>query len=1457
MPTDNNKRKSFIKLLLCLTAFSCQGFAEDKNDAPKSHQDHKLVKKSSQPGYTINFKNVSIKEYLKFISKIADINFIYEDEELDFKVTIVSEEPTNLTNILSALVQELRIHGYGLLDDGVNLIIHKSEEVTQLATVVSEETPYEGEEPPAVVTKLFRIQNANPEKMASIIRPMLSKGALVEVSEETRHVIVTDITGNVDKIADILTSLDAPKSPLEVGSYQIENNSAANLVTLATQIIMPLSEGNPVIMVAQDETKSIFIVSTPFLIDKTLSILNLLDSKPISPAKQKVLSGENVFLYKVQYKSPESIESALKSIASKLESQGYAPEGLLETIDDAQYIDETNSIIFTGSKETLEKIKSLLKEIDSTTKPNPDSENSSFFIYHPKNRSAKELAEVLKNVGQNFLDSGLADQNLINTLEKFQVQDENNALIFSGDKQSIEDLKNLLETIDTPSKESINAKNTKFYIYKIQNAQEEQIAQSLNALADNLEDSNYPDEDLIDAIDSMKWIKETNSLVFSGKKEALDKLSSIIPTFDVLPENAKTVISSNEFLMYTPKHLDEEQILESIKTLTDNLKESGLANPSLIKSLETAKWVPSSKSVVFTGDKKSLARIQDLLGNLDVQEGAAPQKNITFVYRIKHLSANDLEKILDNLSDNLPEGDNERKVIDTMQIADDANSIVFRGPTSAINTIKDFLDTVDTEDEAKHSTSPKSQYVVYKLKHASGSKVINDLESIAKKLKASNLPDNDSLIKSIQSVEWLKGTNSLYITGTQENIKKIQDLVEGFDIQRKEDSTSSYYIYKPENSSAEEIQEQLSSIAEGLQTSGLADPDLINTITTAKYIPTNNTLVFTGTNKSINSIKELVKTLENQSEGRAPIQVFGKRTFFVYKLQYVPGQQLLLNLKNIASDLEYGKTDDKALIETINSGRYIPETNSVIFTGPTEALERIQMLIDKFDIKALAPRQQARSPEGYLVYQPEHVPAQQLINILHEFEQHLIQTGVQEPNLFDTIDNLKFLDQTSSIVITGTDDSTKKVEELLKRFDTPGQAGGQKPDIETIDDLSFLIYKLKYHQGSEIEDALKKIAADLAKTKNSDKNKSLLEAIDSVQWIQVTNSLISTGNPQSLSKLKNLITNIDTPLEQVFIELLVIETDLSNALNFGLRWGTQGKYRNKLGYSTGAFPKFGDGKGTNSDPESNFTTALEKISATNTPTGGAFTQGFNLGVIGDLIYHKGQSYTALGSLLDALRQDGSATIVLSQKVITQNNKPTSLFSGDNIPFTGSTVQNAGNNATVFTSNLEYKDIGVTLNITPRIGDEGLVSLSIDQEISEQLTSDPSDSSAATGGDASGGNISNPSVNGISTSKTTMQTQATVPDDHFLVLSGVVRNTKSKQRSGIPCLGGLPIIGAAFQFTETVVEKRSVIIFVKPQIIKDYNQYKEITEDAEDIARKEGVAEDFDDGLELVKSPDDA
>lgn len=376
----------------------------------------------------------------------------------------------------------------------------------------------------------------------------------------------------------------------------------------------------------------------------------------------------------------------------------------------------------------------------------------------------------------------------------------------------------------------------------------------------------------------------------------------------------------------------------------------------------------------------------------------------------------------------------------------------------------------------------------------------------------------------------------------------------------------------------------------------------------------------------------------------------------------------------------------------------------------------------------------------------------------------------------------------------------------------------------------FFVYKLQYHEGPEIEESLKKVAADLRN--QPDAPIKLINAIQSLQWVRATNSLLFSSDPDTLQKLNRLVESLDIPLRQVFIEVLVIETDVKKSMEFGLQWAAGGQYGSKMGFGVGNFAP-------GSQNPMGFASAMKGINATNTPTGLdqiPLVPGFDLGVIGDVIMHKGKSYLSLGSLVSALQVDGSSTIVLNQKIITQDNKNSTIFVGDNIPFTGSVVQTVGQSQQT-TANIEYRDIGVSLSITPRLGEGDVITLNLNEEITESLDHDLMNS--------------NTQVNGIRTTKTNMATHVHVPDKHFLVLSGMIRNTKAQHKAGLPCLGGLPWIGAAFSKTRQNDEKRNVIIFVRPHIIRSFQDYQRLTDHQQEVYRSQANESQFDQGVHLV------
>ena len=330
-------------------------------------------------GYMINFNNVAIGEYLRFIAQIAGTNFIFNEAELDFNVTILSEEPTSVDHIMSALLQILQIHGLSITEQGNQVLIYRDADLGRLATVVSsDEEMCDG---PAIMTRVFSVQNASPTNIKAVIEPLLSPTALVQTSDQTGHLIVTDITGNIDEIEHLLLSIDQPAPDVDVAEYHVRSTYIESLIELSMKILEPLGAGN-ITLVPQAASDTIFIVATPYLTQRALSVLEALDKGPeehsgpfagreeslpartaFGPTKTQ-LDPTNFYIYKLQYHQGDEIQDALRDIAQSLEAAGVENSDLLLTISTIQWIQASNSLVISGSRPAIEKVKALLSDLD-------------------------------------------------------------------------------------------------------------------------------------------------------------------------------------------------------------------------------------------------------------------------------------------------------------------------------------------------------------------------------------------------------------------------------------------------------------------------------------------------------------------------------------------------------------------------------------------------------------------------------------------------------------------------------------------------------------------------------------------------------------------------------------------------------------------------------------------------------------------------------------------------------------------------------------------------------------------------------------------------------------------------------------------------------------------------------------------------------------------------------------
>ena len=326
----------------------------------------------SDKGYTVNFEDVPVTQFLRFISQISKTNFIFDSSDLkDVKISIVSEDATTKEDLMATLLQVLQMSSLSVVEQGNNVLIYKNAALAKLSTIISDENLHASTDA-AVVTRVFRLYNLSPDKVSVIVKPLVSKDAVVEVSSETNHLIVSDITTNVDKIAELLEVLDSPSVVVDVAEYEVQYADPSALVTYALEILAPLAQQNPIQLIAQASTKKIFIVSTPYLLNKAYQVLESLDSPDIidilADLPPTAMVNNTFQVYKLRYQDGREVADAIKTIGVNLAAGGSGNIDLVMTIKSIEWVEINNSLIITGTLEAVDKVVKLIEELDAAPK---------------------------------------------------------------------------------------------------------------------------------------------------------------------------------------------------------------------------------------------------------------------------------------------------------------------------------------------------------------------------------------------------------------------------------------------------------------------------------------------------------------------------------------------------------------------------------------------------------------------------------------------------------------------------------------------------------------------------------------------------------------------------------------------------------------------------------------------------------------------------------------------------------------------------------------------------------------------------------------------------------------------------------------------------------------------------------------------------------------------------------
>ena len=203
---------------------------------------------------------------------------------------------------------------------------------------------------------------------------------------------------------------------------------------------------------------------------------------------------------------------------------------------------------------------------------------------------------------------------------------------------------------------------------------------------------------------------------------------------------------------------------------------------------------------------------------------------------------------------------------------------------------------------------------------------------------------------------------------------------------------------------------------------------------------------------------------------------------------------------------------------------------------------------------------------------------------------------------------------------------------------------------------------------------------------------------------------------------------------------------------------------------------------------------------------GALPAGFSLGTFSEIISIGGIQFSNITAIIQAYKKDKDVHILSTPQVLTTDNQEAMIYVGKNVAYQ---TRSAAENATETYSSYEYKDVGITLKITPQISKDRMVRLNISLEstkLDELATASP---------------------DRPATLKRTVETTVIVKDGHTVVVGGLIDDSSSQTEYKVPCLGDIPGMGWLFKSVSNASEKTNLYVFLNPRVIRSPDEARKI------------------------------
>ncbi|MGM0599057.1 MAG: secretin N-terminal domain-containing protein [Candidatus Rifleibacteriota bacterium] len=514
--------------------------------------------------------------------------------------------------------------------------------------------------------------------------------------------------------------------------------------------------------------------------------------------------------------------------------------------------------------------------------------------------------------------------------------------------------------------------------------------------------------------------------------------------------------------------------------------------------------------------------------------------------------------------------------------------------------------------------------------------------------------------------------------------------------------------------------------------------------------PPSNTIVLTGRSVNIKRALEVVRELEKG---------LSEPGLDIVPLKFSSADDMKKKLERIISEGGVQRDEIRGGVNFIADKR----SNNLLILSSPDNFSRIRSLIDRLDTGSTDTRPEL-TKFFKLKYADESETVKEIKDILG-FSEKAANKSASESVAIETTRLVPIKRTRSIMVTTRSEDMMTRIKTLLDYLDSPPVEGAS--DVKVV--------RVVNAEAKTLAETLARLVQQSNQgSKNTDRNEKISFVAE-----EHTNSIIMTGPPQKFSHYESILKSLDVMRHQILVEVLISEVSGNLTHNLGIEW-------NVFNFNGTEWRAFG---GTNYDLKGN-------------PLS---NNGFQVGLIQDPV---DPSKLASGDLAElskikamvkAYQNNSNFKILSAPQILATDNEEANISVGEVVALPQGFTQDRDTGRFDLT-NFKYEDVGIVLNITPRVNSNQLVTLKIDQEIKKRQEE----------------NLYEFNVPVLT--KRQMDTTISVPNHKTIVIGGLMREDKTKVTERVPLLSNIPFIGEAFKNRRTITQKTNLLVFITPHIL---------------------------------------